>query len=66
LLLANTIGVTEAGLVGSEAVRFRGFVNGGSDKDLVTVTRVPEPATMLLFGTAMVGAGLRRYRGSRT
>jgi hypothetical protein len=42
----------------SEAIRFRGFEDGGSDKTGVTaVTAVPEPGTLLLLGTGLAGAG---------
>ena len=50
--------ITEASLFGlNEAIRFRGFENGGSDKTSTTLTAVPEPSTLLLLGAALVGMG---------
>ncbi|MDQ6734375.1 MAG: hypothetical protein M3Z35_09735, partial [Nitrospirota bacterium] len=39
--------VTEANLFSSETVRFRGFNDGSSDKDMTMRNTVPEPASML-------------------
>ena len=68
LLSAN---ITEASLFGlDEAIRFRGFKHHGSDKSFTTtddtrfstteLAAVPEPATLLLLGTALVWLGTWR------
>jgi hypothetical protein len=50
--------ITESSLFGlNEAIRFRGFENGGSDKTLTTVAAVPEPGTLLLLASGLVGIG---------
>jgi hypothetical protein len=63
LTLASLNGNTEASVFNSMLIRQRGFQDG-SDKDPLTLTSVPEPASMLLLGTSLVGvaAGLRKRR----
>jgi hypothetical protein len=51
-----------AAVFNSEVIRMRGFTDGTSDKDLINP--IPEPMTMILFGTGLAGiaAKVRRRR----
>jgi hypothetical protein len=59
LTLASLNGNTEASIFGSTLVRERGFQDGGSDKDALTLTQVPEPASLMLLGTGLSAIAIR-------
>jgi hypothetical protein len=55
--------ISESSLFGTnEVIRFRGFEDGGSDKTFTTVTTVPQPGTLILLASALVGIGAWRQK----
>jgi len=49
--------VTEANVLSSSLVRFKGFTDNTSDKDKLVGT-VPEPASLMLLGAGLAGIGI--------
>jgi hypothetical protein len=62
--VANFNGNTEASIFNSLLIRQRGFQDSGSDKD-PQINQVPEPASMLLLGSGLLGIATRLRKRQR-
>ena len=57
--------INESFILNSQVIRFRGFSDGGSDKDIVLLATVPEAASFLLFATGLVVLVIGKKGGRR-
>jgi hypothetical protein len=64
ITVANLNGNTEASIFNSLLIRQRGFQDSGSDKD-PQINQVPEPASMLLLGSGLLGIATRLRKRQR-
>jgi len=64
LTLNNAVGINESTVLASEAVRFRGFADGSSDKDQITV-QAPEPNLNILMLMSLSFVGLLHFAWRR-
>jgi hypothetical protein len=52
-------------ILNSQVIRFRGFGDGTSDKDIVLAAKIPEAASFLLLGTGLAVSVITRKNGRR-
>ena len=57
--------INESFILNSQVIRFRGFGDGTSDKDIVLAAKIPEAASFLLLGTGLAVFVIRKSRGRR-
>ena len=57
--------INESFILNSQVIRFRGFSDGGSDKDIMLLATVPEAASFLLFATGLVVLVIGKKGGRR-